>query len=51
MIFAWCELALINGNGDATLCGDAALELFPDADRPEAFRLAVERRDRQRTKR
>ena len=49
--YAWCELALINGNGDATLCRDAALELIPDADRAEAFRLAVELRDRQRSTR
>jgi uncharacterized protein len=46
--YAWCELALINGNGDATLCRDAALESVPDADRREAFRLVVELRDRQR---
>src|SRR4029450_6599918 len=46
--YAWCELASMNGNGDATLCRDAALELLPDADRPEAFRLVVELRDRQR---
>jgi TPR repeat protein len=46
--YAWCELALMNGNGDAVLCRDAALELLPDADRPEAFRLVVELRDRQR---
>jgi TPR repeat protein len=46
--YAWCELAQINGNGDATLCRDAALESIPDADRAEAFRLVVELRDRQR---
>jgi TPR repeat protein len=45
--YAWCELAETNGNGDATLCRDAALESMPDADREEAFRLVVELRDRQ----
>src|SRR5438874_5125810 len=48
--YAWCELALINGNGDATLCRDAALESIPDADRTEAFRLVVELRNRQRSR-
>src|SRR5215475_15381406 len=46
--YAWCELAETNGNGDATLCRDAALEAIPDADREKAFRLVVELRDRQR---
>ena len=49
--YAWCELAEINGNADATLCRDAALESLPDADREKAFRLVVELRDRQRTNR
>ena len=49
--YAWCELAEINGNADATLCRDAALESIPDADREKAFRLVVELRDRQRTNR
>src|SRR5215467_10449383 len=47
--YAWCELAETNGNGDATLCRDAALEAMPDADREKAFRLVVELRDRQRS--
>jgi TPR repeat protein len=38
--YAWCELAEIGGNSDATLCRDAALESMPsDAERQEAFRL------------
>jgi TPR repeat protein len=49
--YAWCELAEINGNADATLCRDASLESIPDADREKAFRLVVELRDRQRTNR
>ena len=49
--YAWCELAETNGNGDATLCRDAALEAIPDADREKAFRLVVELRDRQRSAR
>jgi len=49
--YAWCELAETNGNGDATLCRDAALEAMPDADREKAFRLVVELRDRQRSPR
>jgi TPR repeat protein len=49
--YAWCELAETNGNGDATLCRDAALEAMPDADREQAFRLVVELRDRQRSSR
>jgi uncharacterized protein len=49
--YAWCELAETNGNGDATLCRDAALEAMPDADREKAFRLVVELRDRQRPSR
>ena len=46
--YAWCELAEINGNGDATLCRDAALESMSNADREEAFRLVVELRQRHR---
>jgi TPR repeat protein len=49
--YAWCELAETNGNGDATLCRDAALEAVPDADREKAFRLVVELRGRQRSSR
>jgi len=49
--YAWCELAEINGNADATLCRDAALESIPDADREKAFRLVVELRERQRMSR
>jgi TPR repeat protein len=49
--YAWCELAETNGNGDATLCRDAALEAIPDADREKAFRLVVELRGRQRSSR
>ena len=49
--YAWCELAESNGNGDATLCRDAALEAIPDADREKAFRLVVELRGRQRSSR
>ena len=48
--YAWCELAETNGNADATLCRDAALESMPDTDREEAFRLVVELRDRQRSR-
>jgi TPR repeat protein len=45
--YAWCELAEISGNADATLCRDAALESMPsDADREEAFRLVVDLRER-----
>ena|SRR5215471_938364 len=45
--YAWCELAETDGNTDATLCRDAALESMPsDADRQEAFRLVVELRQR-----
>jgi uncharacterized protein len=44
--YAWCELSEINGNGDATLCRDAALESMSNADREEAFRLVVELRQR-----
>jgi TPR repeat protein len=45
--YAWCELAEISGNSDATLCRDAALESMPsDADREEAFRLVVDLRER-----
>ena len=45
--YAWCELAESDGNADATLCRDAALEsMRSDADRTEAFRLAVELRER-----
>ena len=43
--------ASLSGNGDATLCRDAALESMADADRAEAFRLVVELRDRQRSAR
>ena len=46
--YAWCELAEINGNGDATLCRDASLESMSNADREEAFRLVVELRQRHR---
>lgn len=49
--YAWCELAEINGNGDATLCRDAALESLSEADREKAFRLAVELRERQPSRR
>jgi TPR repeat protein len=48
--YAWCELAETNGNADATLCRDAALESMPNTDREEAFRLVVELRDRQRSR-
>ena len=41
----------LHGNGDATLCRDAALEAIPNADREKAFRLVVELRDRQRSAR
>ena len=44
--YAWCELSEINGNGDATLCRDAALESMSNADREAAFRLVVELRQR-----
>ncbi|HEY6259219.1 MAG TPA: tetratricopeptide repeat protein [Xanthobacteraceae bacterium] len=45
--YAWCELAETDGNADATLCRDAALEsMRSDADRAEAFRLVVELRER-----
>ena len=44
--YAWCALAEINGNGDAMLCRDAALESMSDSDREEAFRLVVELRER-----
>jgi TPR repeat protein len=45
--YAWCELAETDGNSDATLCRDAALEsMRSDADREEAFRLALELRER-----
>jgi hypothetical protein len=45
--YAWCELAEIDGNADATLCRDAALESMPsDGDREEAFRLVVDLRER-----
>src|ERR1700751_6125763 len=49
--YAWCELAEMNGNSDATLCRDAALESMADAAREEAFRLVVELRERQRSRR
>ena len=49
--YAWCELAQINGNGDATLCRDAALESMSNTDREIAFRLVVELRERQRSRR
>jgi TPR repeat protein len=49
--YAWCELAETNGNSDATLCRDAALESMSDADREAAFRLVVELRTRQRARR
>ena len=49
--YAWCELAEINGNRDATLCRDAALESMSNTDREIAFRLVVELRDRQRSRR
>jgi TPR repeat protein len=49
--YAWCELAETNGNGDATLCRDAALEAMSNADREVAFRLVVELRARQRPRR
>jgi TPR repeat protein len=45
--YAWCELAETGGNGDATLCRDAALEsLASDAEREEAFRLVVDLSER-----
>ena len=47
--YAWCELAGINGNGDATLCRDAALEAMSNEEREAGFRLVVELRARQRT--
>jgi len=49
--YAWCELAEGNGNGDATLCRDAALESIRDAEREQAFRLVMELRQRQRSTR
>jgi hypothetical protein len=49
--YAWCELAEINGNGDATLCRDAALESMSNSDREAAFRLVVELRERQHSRR
>jgi TPR repeat protein len=49
--YAWCELSEINGNGDATLCRDAALESMTNADREKAFQLVVELRERQRSRR
>lgn len=45
--YAWCELAETNGNGDATLCRDAALESMTNAEREVAFRLVVELRERR----
>jgi uncharacterized protein len=47
--YAWCALAEINGNGDASLCRDAALEAMSDADRETAFRLVVELREQRRS--
>ena len=44
--YAWCDLAEDNGNADATLCRDAALEAMPNAEREQAFRLVVELRER-----
>jgi TPR repeat protein len=49
--YAWCELAENNGNGEATPCRDAALESMSDPEREAAFRLVVELRARQRTRR
>ena len=49
--YAWCELAEINGNADATLCRDAALKSISNADREEAFRLVVELRERLQSRR
>ena len=49
--YAWCELAELNGNSDAALCRDAALESMSEKERDEAFRLAVELRDRQQARR
>jgi hypothetical protein len=50
--YAWCELAEIGGNADATLCRDAALESMPsNADREEASRLVVELRGRYGSRR
>ena len=49
--FAWCELAEINGSGDATLCRDASLESMSNTEREEAFRLVVELRQRHRPQR
>jgi len=49
--YAWCELAEDNGNTDATLCRDAALEAMPDGERQQAFKLVVELRERLRARR
>ncbi len=50
--YAWCDLAESDGNADATLCRDAALEsMRSDADREEAFRLVVELRERYGSRR
>jgi uncharacterized protein len=48
--YAWCELAGISGNGDASLCRDAALEAMSNAEREAGFRLVVELRAQQRTR-
>jgi len=42
--YAWCALADSNGNADAALCSEAALEMMSDHDREEAFRLVVDLR-------
>ena len=49
--YAWCELAEMNGNSDAALCRDAALESMSEADREQAFRLVVELREGQKARR
>jgi TPR repeat protein len=48
--YAWCELSETNGNSDAALCRDAALESMSDTEREQAFRLVVELRKGQRAR-
>jgi TPR repeat protein len=45
--YAWCELAQDNGQAEAPICRDAALQsLTEDAQLREAFRMARELRER-----
>jgi TPR repeat protein len=49
--YAWCALGEINGQSDATLCREAALQLMSNSEREQAFRMVVDLRERYELRR